>query len=83
MSTYIEISVFYDLIIENLDERDLNNFFFKMNTKTEHDKIDLFEREDKWNYRNKRNEKRISKRCKRESKKDYHVNKHDCWQWKR
>ena len=47
MSTHIEIFIFYDLIIEDLNEHDFNNFSFKMNMKTKYDEIDLFERENK------------------------------------
>ena len=47
MSTHIKIFVLDDLIIENLDEHDLNDFSFSMNTKTKYNEIDLFEREDK------------------------------------
>ena len=47
MSTYIEIFVFCDLIIEDFDEHNLNDFFFKMSTNTEYDEINFFEREDR------------------------------------
>ena len=47
MSTHIETFIFYNLIIEDLDEQNLNDLFFRMNVKTKHDEIDFFEREDK------------------------------------
>ena len=47
MLIYIEVFIFYNLIIENFHEYNLNNFFFKMNTKIKHDKMELFERENK------------------------------------
>ena len=47
MSTHIEIFIFCDLIIENFNEHDFNDFSFRMNTKTKYDEIDLFERENK------------------------------------
>ena len=79
----IETFVFCDLIIENLDEHDFNDLFFKMNTKTKHNEIDLFERGNKWSYRSRRDEKRISKHCKRKNRRDRHVDKRDCWRWKK
>ena len=45
--THIETFVLCDLIIENLNESNFNDFFSKMNTKTKHNKIDLFKRENK------------------------------------
>ena len=47
MSTYIEIFVLCNLIIEDFDEHDFNDLSFRMNTKTKYDEIDFFEREDK------------------------------------
>ena len=47
MLTYIETFIFCNLIIEDLDKHDLNDFSFKMNTKKKHNKIDLFERKNK------------------------------------
>ena len=47
MLTHFESFVFCNLIIENLDEHNFNDFFFKMNIKTKYDEIDFFERENK------------------------------------
>ena len=47
MLTQIEILVLCDLTIEDFDEHDFSDFFFKMNIKTKHDEIDFFERKDK------------------------------------
>ena len=47
MSTHNEIFVLNDLIIEDLDEHEFNNFSFRINTKTKHDEINFFEREDR------------------------------------
>ena len=47
MLTYIETFILCDLIIEDLDEHNLNNLSFKMNTKMKYDEINLFERENK------------------------------------
>ena len=46
MLTHIEIFVFCDLIVENLDEYDFKDFSFRMNMKTKHDEIDFFDREN-------------------------------------
>ena len=47
MLTHIEILVFCNLIVENFDEHDLDNFSFKMNTKTKHNEINFFKRKNK------------------------------------
>ena len=47
MLTHIEVFVFENLIVEDLDKHDLNDFSFRMNTKTKYDEINLFERKDK------------------------------------
>ena len=47
MSTHIKTFVFCDLIIENFEEHNFNNLFFRMNTRTKYDEIDFFEFEDK------------------------------------
>ena len=47
MSTHIETFILCDLIIENFDKHDFNDLSFKINTKTKHNKIDFFKREDK------------------------------------
>ena len=44
MSIHIETLIFCDLIIEDFKEHNLNDLFFKINTKMKHDKIDVFER---------------------------------------
>ena len=78
MSTHIEIFVLCNLIVEGLDEDNFNDLSFNMNIKTKHNEIDFFERENKRSYKNRRNEKRTSKRYKCKNKKNCHVNKFDC-----
>ena len=47
MLTYIEIFVLCNLIVEDLDEHNFNDFSFRINTETKHNEIDFFERENK------------------------------------
>ena len=47
MSTHIEILVFYDLIIEDLDKHHFNDLSFEINIKTKYNEINFFKRENK------------------------------------
>ena len=47
MLTHIETFIFYNLIVEDFNEYNFNDFSFRINIKTKHDEIDFFERENK------------------------------------